>query len=481
MQEWINQIDRRLSKLRDEEAKIYYQADAGGELDMDALTNCAERRRRLLQSPNMETMIQRQREVADSPADKRICDLLLAQWRLTQLDDEPSVSRLRSEIERTLYEFQPQIDGENISFSVMGGILKTSNDATKRKAAHLSMKPFLEKVAPQCRDFLRAANQAARNLGMSNYVEAKLASQDLDVPSFQRICEHLRNQWLLVWRSFVAEEESRHSITLQPWDVLFLLGQRIREAEQGIVFPKDVERTITETFSLFGLDLSSLPIRLEFRPIPHIGAVHTLKVGSDIRVVMREGTSFTGFDGWNTLFHEIGHAIYYCYAPRDSALLLDNRIGRESLAELFACLIETPEWFTKFVDCSLEQAQKLLQVRRQASIIKTFGYLRETLFEIELFLDPEKDFETTWERVTGEILGVSDTSGVYSDFLGTYPMDIKDYVYARWLADNMTTKLRDESDEKLLSPNTMNQIIQRYYGQWNLEPWHVRFPKVSFD
>ena len=144
----------------------------------------------------------------------------------------------------------------------------------------------------------------------------------------------------------------------------------------------------------------------------------------------------------STLFHELGHALYYAFAPPESALVLDGRIGREMLAELWACLMETPEWLESFASFPKEEADTFLDTLKKRAICNSLSCLRETLFEIELYQDPDADFRQVWRRITNECLGFEDQTPMYSEFVFLYPMDVKDYVYTRWIAENLCAKLK---------------------------------------
>jgi hypothetical protein len=100
--------------------------------------------------------------------------------------------------------------------------------------------------------------------------------------------------------------------------------------------------------------------------------------------------------------------------------------------------------------------------------------LRETRFELELYKDPNVDFHDVWNTVTKDTLGLDDDTGVYSEFVFLYPMDIKDYVYARLIADALVAELRRLFRQHLLSEDAMAHIVENYYGDWNLVPWHTR-------
>jgi hypothetical protein len=460
-------IDRRLSAFRDREAVLRYEADVSGDLNAAALDDVAQERRELLLSEEPHSRAIGLRQETDDPETRRKSDLLIQQITLAQIDDEPELFRIRNELEQEFYAYRPRVQDNEMSYSTRADILATSPEAHVRRAAYESMRPYLEATEPRSRKILKLANTAARKAGFPTYVDAKLSCQDLDLQAFVSMLQHAERSWRPIWHTFLASGKQFSLSDVQMPDIWYLFRQHAASiAQDGI--PTDVNKAVAQTLALFGLDLAHLPIQIEHRNIPHCGAVHTLKVREDIRIVVRDRQVNS------MLFHELGHALYYTYAPTDTVLLLDGRIGREGLAELWACLMETPEWLARFSTFSPANAEAFLSARKARGICNALTYLRETLFELELYKDPDVDFLNVWKAVTKECLGLEDNTGVYSEFVFLYPMDIKDYVYARLIADALTADLRRVFGRNLLSADAMAHIVKNYYGDWNLVPWHRR-------
>ena len=473
MDEWIDRIDAELSRLRDTEASIRYAMDVQGHLDAQALSQCSARRREILWAAAKDAKAHMANCTGKS---RRKYALLLNAAHLSLLDDEPEVSRIRNDLESQLYDFLPTIDGTAVTYSQRAALLTTSDDPLKRRIAHESIKPFLESIEPHCRRFLKAANKAAVQLGMENYATAKMSYQELDMTAFRRLSDQVRRAWAPRWRRLLARRQQHSPVPVEAWDIRHFLHRELEAMDGAVQFKDDVVAVVADTLAMAGLDFATLPITISLRPVPHTGAVHALKVGADIQVVLREGTTFSRLGAWSTLFHEIGHALYYCFAPKNTSLLLDDRIAREGLAEVWARLIETPEWLRHFAGCASEKGQRLLELQRDSSVLMALECLRDTLFEIELFANPDASFERTWRQATEDVFGIADSTGVYSEHIGMYPLDMKDYVYARVIADAVVAELRSTVGDDLLSPATLQRVVDRYYGKWNLEPWHVRLP-----
>ena len=470
MLDWLEAVDEKLSILREREALLRYDADVSGKLDTNALDDIAKERSAILLSNDLHLKVFRMRGETEDPEVFRQCELLDQQILLAKIDEAPDLFKLRNELEQEFYDFRPRIEGKEVPYSERAGILTTSSDKDLRRTAHECLKPYLEATEAKSRKIIKLANAAARSAGFPTYVDAKLNCQDLDRQTFLKTFHRVGECWRPTWNTFLERGREFVLNDIQESDLYFLLWKQSSGIDQDGM-PTAIHKTVADTLSLFGLDLEQLPIQIEYRSIPHSGAVHTLKVGNDIRIVMREeGVQRVK----SVLFHELGHALYYAYAPTDSVLLLDGRIGREALAELWACLIETPEWLERFSTFSPSDTAAFLIAQNERAVCNGLTCLRESLFELALYQDPDADFLSVWRTVTKECLGFDDRTTIYSEFVFLYPMDIKDYVYTRWIAETLSSNLRKRFGPGLYSPETMNYIVQNYYGDWNLSPWHKR-------
>lgn len=85
--EWIDQVDGELSSLREAEARIYYQADVGGDLDATNLRAVAERRRALLTRDELMSRAASLAQEGGEPIARRRAELLRLQILKTRIDE----------------------------------------------------------------------------------------------------------------------------------------------------------------------------------------------------------------------------------------------------------------------------------------------------------------------------------------------------------------------------------------------------------
>ena len=446
--EWIDALDSELSLLREAEARIYYEADLGEPLDTAHLKRISQQRRDLLICPDIITKATKLSAQGADPVVRRKAQLLRTKATMVRIDDSPELLAIRHELEQTQQDCKDQL----------------------RHPA--GMRAYLKATEQACKARITTANEIARREGSSNYPEAKLASQELSICGLGSTLGRVRAAYATDCASVVSPDEVAGLTQVQ-------LDGTITErlAYKDEQFPADrVVDTATRTLAAFGLDLQTLPIKIETCKLPYPGAVHTLKIGQDIRVVMNVAKD--GFRRYATFFHELGHALYYAYVP-DSDLLLDDRIAREGLAELWTGLIERPEWLRRFGGLSQGDADELTRRRRLFHAYMVMTFVRETFFELALYENPAADFAELWGSVTEDCFGAPDRTGVYSEFVFLYPMDIKDYIYADLISSGIIEDLAGRFGDDLLSAQVFQFVTQQYCEGGNLRPWAQRFP--GFD
>jgi len=445
--DWLDEIDRELSRLREAEARLYYDADCGAALDAKALSEIARQRHAILTDPSLT----READALardDAPATRRKAQLLTLNALAARLDDDETLAALRLELDRTQRS--------------MGREMRTTD----------GLRRYLGATEKCARESIRIANAIARREGFEGYPSAKLACQELSPGGLMRTLADAHVAFASECRSAIAGIDAGAMTEGQ-------LDRAVTAAQtpDGDGFPTDGKvAAVRTTLALAGFDFDRLPIKTEERELPYPGAVHTLKIGADMRIVIDGNKG--GFTSYALLFHEVGHAVYYAYCP-DSTLLLDNRIGREGLAEMWARLVETQEWLRTIARLNEGAICELLDRQRRFHGYMMMTFVRDALFELAVYREPDADFAAIWRRVTADCLGVDDTTGTYTQFIFLYPMDIKDYVYAHLIGESVLADLAGRFEGSVLRDGVVEFLGERYYRQGNAAPWHERIPAFS--
>ena len=441
--EWIDELDRELSLLREAEARVRYRADLGGDLDNEELASIADRRREVLRRPETVSKATRLAAGATDPVVRRKAELLRLEIIRTRIEDDPELLALQHELERARRAF--------------GEETKTPE----------GMRSYLKATEPCARERICAANRLARRQGFDNYATAKLACQEVPISWMLKTLSEVHKTFEHDGRRVLAEVDAER---LSPQELDRAVLNRL-ELPTGSFPAEDLAASARDTLCAFGISEDGLPIKIEFADLPYPGAVHALEIRRDIRVVMNEPKG--GFHERALLFHELGHALYYAYVP-DSVLLLDSRVGREGLAELWAGLIERREWLRWFSDMTDAEIGELLEKRRRWHAYLMMTLVQWTRFDLELYRNPEADFRDVWNVVTRDCLGIDNRTGIYPDFVFLYPLDIKDYVIAHLIREAVMGELERRFGTDLMNADVFGFIVKSCYETGNLVPWHKR-------
>ena len=442
--DWIDETDAELSRLRETEARLYWRADTGEPFDAEALRQVADQRRELLTQPQLLTRATSVASECDRTL-RRKSELLKHRILLARIEDDPEFVSVRLKIE----------------------------EATRREHGAEGSPTDSGKRENLFRARIEVGNWLARREGFGNYAEAKLACQELSVPALRRVIASAVEAYLPVCAPVLRECGAE---SLPPVELGSAVRQRL-DADAELM-PWDPSHVITETVSCLGLDWERMPITVELCSMPHRGAVHPLKIGRDVRVVIEQAQATGSLRNYALLFHELGHAIYYAFVP-DSTLLLDNRIGREGLAEVWAGLIESGEWLRMFSSLKASDVALALSKRRLLHACAVLQLARVAVFELELYGNPGITFREAWDSATRQCLGVEDTTDAYEDWVFLNPLDIKDYALAHLIRKAVVAEIRANCGGDLFCPAAFTFLQRKYYQEANYAPWQERFPELA--
>jgi hypothetical protein len=442
--EWIGNLDRHLCLLREEEAEVYYRASVGTALDADHLQSIASRRRAIL-TDEADAKARDVERVSDVPIVRRKAKLLQLLILTARIEEDPELLSLRHELEQA--EF-------------------TETNRTRE-----GMRQFQNRIAPCARARTRRANEVSRHVGFRDFVEARCACQELDVASLERAIRWAIGRFRAPAMAMLGDADIRSLSALE----LDLHAKSLCITPDAPFSSDSLCQLLERYLQTLGICHSAGLIKVEWAKMTFPGSVHALKIGHDVRVVMREGDS--GFTPSVTFFHEYGHALYYAHVP-DSVLLLDTRIGREGLAEVMAGLVVDGDWLLAQGNLPAAVAKETLRKHQAWEAYQLLSLARETLFDVALYRG-DGNFEEAWNTATRECFGVDDTTGIYPYWVFIYPLDMKDYLFARAIRESVLADLHSRFGMDIHHPTAGEHLLEQYYETANASPWHERFPLGS--
>ncbi len=463
----IENTDRRLYRLNNELSQAEYRQDCGDESAGERVDEITGKINGLLTDKQIMHAI-RGIQGGDDTKDVEK-NLLVRKARL--LEQEIVFSGIETdaslqEPRRSLRNELKQIDTSH-AFST----LMTGAEREQRRSALKHIAQAGRKVESRAREMFHSLNWVARNAGFDHYLHAKLAYEGLTVKGLYSLFEQWREEHLPLKRRIISQERAQAGHDIQAWDILYLLQHRCSHVRNYFDSKKKIPVLDALTYSL-GKPVKQLPIVIEHQPLSFGGACYRMEPGKDIRIMLN--THLEGYNDYFYMFHEFGHAIYYCFCPRESELLIDNHLSREIMADLWTHFLTNKDFLTRIMDFSSVQSERTAQSRKEYESFRILIYMRDAMFTVEALQNPDLPFDELWREVNRKWLDMDDDTGAIETFDMYHPLDMKSYVFAQVLSARVFQRFNALIGE-LLSPLFLEVIVKELYRPGNQVDWWEKF------
>jgi peptidyl-dipeptidase A len=349
------------------------------------------------------------------PLLRRQLVLLDNEYTGNQLPDETieDLVRRATELEQVFTEFRAVFGGERVTNNQLMEVLASEREEAKRREAWEASKQIGGVVAEPLRELVRRRNEAARSLGFDNFYVMELRLQELGEERLFAILDEFRDRTDAPFRRFRDELDARLAERfgvpageLRPWHWEDPYGQEApgvgAVALDDVFRDCDPVRVAAEFFRGIGLPADGVIERSDLYEREgkdqHAFCMDVDRKG-DVRMLcnIRPNEKWMG-----TLLHELGHAVYDSYVPRDLPYFLRTPahiLSTEAVAMYMGRLTRDPRWLREVMDAGLSEAQAA-DVRAQlraAMLVATRWILVMAYFERELYRDPDRsDLNTLW-------------------------------------------------------------------------------------
>ena len=353
-------------------------------------------------------------EVRD-PLLRRQLVLLDNEYTGNQLPPETieDLVRRATELEQTFTEFRATFAGERVTNNQLLDVLRDERDLSTRREAWEASKQIGREVAEPLRELVRRRNAAARSLGFPDYYVMELRLQELDEERLFAIVDEFRDRTDAPFRRFRDELDARlaarfavAAAALRPWHWEDPFGQEapgVGTVELDDVFREhDSVGIAAEFFRGIGLPADDVLARSDLYEREgkdqHAFCIDMDREG-DVRMLcnMRPNEKWMG-----TLLHELGHAVYDSYVPRDLPFIIRGPahiLATEAVAMYMGRLTRDPAWLREVMGAGLGEAEAA-DVRAQlraAMLVAARWMLVMAYFERELYRDPDRpDLNALW-------------------------------------------------------------------------------------
>ncbi len=456
----LEEADRRLYALNNALSALEYREDQGDTTASPDIVAVRQRIGALLCDPDLRVSARTCREEASTYGDQKLkqkAQLLEQEIVFSSIENNAQLLRAKDAVRKKAGAFD------------LGRVMRMLGhepDRSARRQAYEALAQATATTANACRKLLRLYNELAHMEGYLDYAEAKLGYEGLTVEELYRLFGKWHDQLRPRWERALAETARGIGDTVRAHDLLFMLRARcegpleVFAQGQGPVFLQELVRHM-------GTNLDKLPVSIERRELPFVGACYRVRPGEDVRIVLNQRLS--GFQEHFYLLHEFGHAIYYCFCPVGSELLLDNHLSREIMADVWPHFLKDRAVLSQLIGLSTQRIDALIEAQRERESLSLFLLMRDAVFTVEALRNPHAPFAELWRSVSRAWLGIDDDSGAYElgDFL--HPLDMKSYVFAQVLSERAFASLSPSGS------GALEQLVERFYRPGATVDWRHKF------
>jgi len=322
--------------------------------------------------------------------------------------------RRAAELEHVFHTFRSTFRGDRLSNNELQDVFQASVDSELRREAWEASKEIGRQVAGPLRELVRRRNAAARDLGFPHYYAMELHLQELGEERLFAVLDEFRDRTDEPFRHFregmdarLAERFGVAPEALRPWHWDDFFAQEAPSVSGTVELDawfreRDLEATASEFFRGIGLSVDDVLARSDLHEREgkdqHAFCVDVDRAG-DVRVLcnLRPNEKWMG-----TLLHELGHAAYDKYIPRELPFTLRtiaHTLSTEAIAMYMGRLTRDPAWLRDVAGAELDEAQAadIRAQQRAAMLVSARWILVMVYFERELYRNPERDdLDSLW-------------------------------------------------------------------------------------
>ena len=387
-----------------------------------------------------------------------------------QIDQDKleAMINLQTEIEKKFATFRAKLKDKDLTDNEVEEILERSTDAEELKQVWLSSKEVGKTVASDVVRLVKLRNEAAREVGFSNFHEMSLKLDEQDPLEIEKIFDELDQLTGSAFAEvkhgadqFLADRLGITADDLMPWHYQ---NRFFQEAPK--IYPvnfdkyyggKDPVELTRRYFEGISMPVDDILARSDLYEKPgknqHAYCMDVDREG-DIRVLCNVKSNLKWMD---TMLHELGHAVYDKFADPTLPWLLRtaaHTFTTEAIAIFFGALASNADWLKANLGISNEESNTIQdaatkQLRLEKLIFSRWSQVVYR-FEKSMYEDPDQNLNQLWWQLVEKYQMVKRPEGrdepdwASKIHLATVPAYYHNYLLGTVLASQIKSFLLDK-------------------------------------
>lgn len=367
------------------------------------------------------------------------------------------VAELSKALDEAHTNFRAEVDSERLSANDIVTILRKENDSAKRQKVWEASKEIGPRIADQIRRLAELRNDAAQRMGYANFHRMSLELGEIDPDWLFAALDDLYEKMDDAYRAAKAELDAQlaerfgvSADAIMPWhyaEPFFQEAPMIGEYDFDAVFDgQDLEALAVATYDSMGMDVRDILARSDLyereNKDQHAFCMDMNREG-DVRTLCNLKPTLRWME---TLLHELGHAVYNKYIPRELPYLLrdiPHTLTTEAMAMLMGAETLDPAWHTLILGAAETDAAAIGAAGQARFRLNELIFARWVMvvvnFERLLYEDPSRDLQAAWWELVSKYQNVNVPPGRENkqDWAAKYHVSLAPAYYQNYLLGRM--------------------------------------------
>lgn len=474
--------EKQLEQLHAEYWRTEYRI-AVGEKDVSSL----DVQKRIREVVADETFLARLKAARfKDPTMRRRQQLFLEEAMATKISSDPVLAKLVKEIGADEAEMRYQVGDKKLARSELRNLMGHEADRELRRQAWEAMAQLTSKTGERIRRAMKLRIALAEKHAGRPFADFMLTRKGID--SRERLMswfEEIGRETDAAYRQLLEQIKSKLKVEkVEPWDLSYYFSTLTGDFEEKVFVPEEAWSKIERAAAPLGYDFKQSPVDVKIAELTFGGGTYPILYGREVRILINK---YKGLRFVDTLFHEAGHALHYSFNNEPSFILQTNYAEPldEGLGQVMSLMLYRPEVAGEIFGLTPQQVHAINERYRLQSLYDLRETIADSMFEFEVYGNPDQDLNKLYNRIYSLYLGVDvpETAPpvwAFNPFYASGPIYLQSYVLAemvgrqihhaadRKFGKRWNKKTGDYMREKFFSRGgrfTLDEIIREGTGE----------------